>query len=271
MRGYETMIVVFIDILGSKNITSFEEKYKIHDIFHNTIKQSNELQSSEAKSRTIYTRKLFSFSDCAFIIYKHKDEIEDSQKDIIKLAQTALLNTSILTIELLLNGYLIRGGATLGDAYFDNLSFFGPAINDSYILESKHADTPRVLISNELGEMVYDFEVKTYQALYNPLNPIYKILPKKTYNPTIVQKYESNYILNYCYILEDSGSFSSPRLNEISFNYFKSTVLASIEEKISGSRDEKILKKLNWIKNYITASRLAIDPDTGGSPVTVTV
>ncbi|WHZ39123.1 hypothetical protein QNM34_13750 [Rahnella bonaserana] len=128
MKQYENMVVIFLDILGSKEMSSFEEKYKIHRIFHESVKTSQDLQDTEEKDHVAYTRKLFSFSDCAyFFFYKYKPNIDESRKDINKLFQVALFNTSLMTLRLLNEGYLIRGGVTYGSAYFDELSFFRPS------------------------------------------------------------------------------------------------------------------------------------------------
>lgn len=80
MKQYENMVVIFLDILGSKEMSSFEEKYKIHRIFHESVKTSQDLQDTEEKDHVAYTRKLFSFSDCAYIFYKYKPNIDDVQE-----------------------------------------------------------------------------------------------------------------------------------------------------------------------------------------------
>lgn len=141
-------------------MSSFEEKYKIHRIFHESVKTSQELQDTEGKGHVAYTRKLFSFSDCAYIFYKYKPNIDEPRKDINKLLQVALFNTSLMTLRLLNEGYLIRGGVTYGSAYFDDLSFFGPAVEVAYFLESKEAKTPRIIIDPAFGESVFIHEKK---------------------------------------------------------------------------------------------------------------
>lgn len=55
------MIVIFLDILGSREMSSFEEKYKIHRIFHESVKQSQDLQGTKEKEHVAYTRKLLVF------------------------------------------------------------------------------------------------------------------------------------------------------------------------------------------------------------------
>ena len=68
-KGFHKAIVIFIDILGSRSRNSFEELYEINELFHtvllNNAKQNHKL---DRLKRHIYT-----FSDCAYIIYDEKE------------------------------------------------------------------------------------------------------------------------------------------------------------------------------------------------------
>ncbi len=61
-------------------------------------------------------------------------------------------NTSVSLLRFLNAGYLVRGGVTFGKAYFDELGFFGPAVEEAFRLESKHANVPIVALDSKLGE-----------------------------------------------------------------------------------------------------------------------
>lgn len=262
MKKYEDTIVIFLDILGSREMNSFEEKYKIHRIFHESVKQSQDLQDGEGREHVAYTRKLFSFSDCAYIFYKYKSDIEDSRKDLNKLFQVALLNTSLMTLRLLNEGYLIRGGVTYGSAYFDELSFFGPAVDDAYLLESKKAATPRILIDPNFGEKILLHEKKVYDKVFGSSSPNYNFLPKRTYIPTIVMPDEADFILNKVYILEMEGSIDLGNIS-ISHHGMKESILTNISAKIERYKsDAKITEKLKWMKNYIESSTLSLESES---------
>lgn len=70
--GYKKVLVIFIDILGSQNRQNFDELYKINSKFHDEL-ESN--QSMDMK-HTVYERYITSFSDCAYIIYHYKKDLE---------------------------------------------------------------------------------------------------------------------------------------------------------------------------------------------------
>ena len=262
MKQYEDMIVIFLDVLGSREMSSFEEKYKIHRIFHESVKKSQDLQDSEGKEHVAYTRKLFSFSDCAYIFYKYKSDTVDSRKDLNKLFQVALFNTSLMTLQLLNEGYLIRGGVTYGNAYYDELSFFGPAVEDAYLLESKKAVTPRILIAPNFGEKILSHERKVYDQVFGPTSPHYNFLPKRSYIPTIVIPDETDFILNKVYILEMEGSIDLGNIS-ISHHGMKESILANILAKLKRYKsDAKITEKLKWMKKYIESSKLSLESES---------
>ena len=154
MIEYQKMVVIFVDLLGTKNNEKFEDKYLIHRLFH------SEARSNEERNlgHVIYNRKVFSFSDCAYFFYYYKEGIEEHRKNDMKLLQVAMHNTSISLLRILNAGYLVRGGITFGDAYFDELGFFGPAVEEAYGLESNYADVPILAINSELGKKYCTWE-----------------------------------------------------------------------------------------------------------------
>ena len=253
------MVVIFLDILGSKEMSSFEEKHKIHRIFHGSVKQSQDLQESKGKEHVTYTRRLFGFSDCAYIFYKYKPNIDESRKNLNRLFQVALSNTSLMTLQLLNEGYLIRGGATYGSAYFDELGFFGPAVEDAYLLESRKAVTPRILIDQKFGENVLIHEKIIYDEVYGTSSPHHNLLPKRSYIPTIVMQDGDDFILNKLYILEMEGGISLGDI-AISHDELKANMATNISVKMERYKsDTKITEKLKWMKNYIESSRLSLE------------
>lgn len=52
--------------------------------------------------------------------------------------------------KLMMAGLPVRGGAALGEVYHENGIIFGPAMVEAYDLESKLAQTPRVILSKRL-------------------------------------------------------------------------------------------------------------------------
>ena len=132
MDAYQKMAVIFIDLLGTKNNKNFEDKFLIHRIFHGEA-LANEKRNMQ---HVIYERKVYSFSDCAYIFYYYKPGIEEHRKNDMNLVYIAMYNTSLSLLRIMNAGYLVRGGIAFGDAYFDELGFFGPAVEEAYGLES---------------------------------------------------------------------------------------------------------------------------------------
>lgn len=77
MDAYQKMAVIFIDLLGTKNNKKFEDKLLIHRIFHEEA-LANEKRNMQ---HVIYERKVYSFSDCAYIFYYYKPGIEECRKN----------------------------------------------------------------------------------------------------------------------------------------------------------------------------------------------
>jgi hypothetical protein len=257
-QNYEQTVAIFIDILGSKEITGFEEKHKIHKIFHESILESQKRQETKDKDHVIYTRKLFSFSDCAFFFYRYKPEVQNNRKDINKLLQVALFNSAHITLELLNEGYILRGGITCGDVYFDDMSFFGPAVDRAYEIESKEAITPRILIDSKFGADLFKHETKIYSEVFGESNPNYHFMPKRSFIPTIAMKDGNDYILNTLYILEMENSIALGK-TIITHNNLTNNLLIKIDSQIPNYPwNHKVRPKLEWMKEYLKTSKVSL-------------
>ena len=87
-KKFSQYLVIFVDILGSQNKTDFEEMYHINKIFHEEFEKNQ----NKDMEHTVYFRKIYTFSDCAYIFYKFKDEISNERKNLSKLFTVALCN-----------------------------------------------------------------------------------------------------------------------------------------------------------------------------------
>jgi hypothetical protein len=163
--GYQQGIVYFIDILGSKNINDFDKKYTINSIFHNILEKNQSM--NQLLNHTIYERRIYVFSDCAYIIYHYKENTPENKKEILNLFRTSLYNTSFVILELLKNHVLCRGGVSIGDVYFekDRNLIFGPAIEQAYFFESKIAKYPRIIINEAWAKKYLEMEQNYYESM----------------------------------------------------------------------------------------------------------
>ena len=67
MKTYEKMVVIFVDLLGTKNNKKYDDNLFIHRLFHSEVK-ANENRKHE---HVIYDRNVYIFSDCAYFFYHY--------------------------------------------------------------------------------------------------------------------------------------------------------------------------------------------------------
>lgn len=191
----------------------------------------------------------------------------------MKLIQIAMSNTAISLLRILNAGYLVRGGITFGDAYFDELGFFGPAVEEAYGIESSYADVPMIALSPQLGKKFYEWEeAETSMEIVNLL---------MTSRPMLVEKESNKYFLNIFYQLEDFSTelvLENDRveLDEIKRNIYR--VILRDKEKykdIQAAKEERkatIYEKLDWFEKYLQTkhNRMNLDIISGAYSGVVT-
>lgn len=146
---FEKALVIFIDILGSQSRKSFNEQYKINSLFHNELLENK----NNNKDYLAYQRHIYTFSDCAYIIYDYKDKSTDHLGELFNVAFS---NCEMLFMKLLSHEIIFRGGTAFGDVFYENDKnmFFGEAINRAYQYESTVAKYPRIVVDNYIANEV---------------------------------------------------------------------------------------------------------------------
>lgn len=263
MNSYQKMVVIFVDLLGTKNNEMFEDKFLIHRLFHSEARVNEERNLKHV----IYERKVYSFSDCAYFFYYYKEGIDESRKDDMKLLQIAMYNTSLSLLRIFNAGYLVRGGITFGDAYFDELGFFGPAVEEAYRLESGYADVPMIALSPLLGKSFYIWEEsQTSMEIVNLF---------MTSRAMLVERENDKYFLNIFYQLEAYTSSLSLESDSVGIDEIKQILFKVIsrdkdryKDKHESRKENKstIYEKLDWMEKYLKSkhNRLNSDMFSGG-------
>ncbi|MFD7909070.1 hypothetical protein ACFV4G_43405 [Kitasatospora sp. NPDC059747] len=267
--GYSKMVVIFLDVLGSKNMKDFDIKFKIHNLFHGSIQDSQRRQSSNDLSHVAYDRKLFSFSDCAFIFYFYKEGVSESRKDANKLMSVALYNTSLLITKIMSEGFYVRGGATYGDAFIDDVSFFGPAVDCAYYVESKLAQMPRLLIDPEIGSKQYEYETEVYARP----QILQSLSRTKKRISTVVMREGSDYYLNALYHLEMEGTLMYEG-EMLALDSVKSSLIQAINKDIEIHNEKEFPReflKLSWLKKYTENASCCLKEDVCSYSETVRI
>ena len=261
---YDRIIAIFIDLLGTKNNREFKNKYHIHRLFHEEAKKNEERNPEYTK----FDRKVYSFSDCAYFFYFFRDGEVHSRCDEMKMLQVAMYNTSISILRILNDGYLVRGGVALGDAFIDELGFFGPAVEEAYKLESEYADVPMIALSPELGKEYHDFE----ESVTDKKSVEFLMVNK----PELVERdHESGkYYLNYFYQLEAFSPNLHIDTSIINIDVLKKAAMCVIDRdkvKYKSNNDKHknesqpskstIYEKLEWMEKYLLGRYNKLRPD----------
>ena len=257
LKGYSKALVIFVDILGSKNRTSFDELYEINDTFHSVLLDNKTLD----KDRTVYKRTIHTFSDCAYIIYDFKANVPEEKKDLGKLFEVALCNCEPLFIKFLDRGFIFRGGIAYGDVYYEGERslLFGSAINAAYKLENEIAQYPRIVVENFVAETILVHWNKTVEEMDNPQIDYEKTIyygignPKRQQGCVIRQDYDSIYMMHYLNSIETKQSNLSfiNKMNE----EFTEACLSFCKQQIDvNNTNPRVVQKYGWLINYILSS-----------------
>lgn len=165
--NYENRVTVFIDILGFKDLLSQtvnkkneDNTDKIEEIFsaYQTIRDVWDLDVPEthySKSVPRNSKKITTFSDCLVISFKatERSEIFHTLNEI-----------KWMIMRLIYKGILCRGAITYGKLIHTDEVLFGPALAEAYILESKAALYPRVILHKDIIDLAVKYKSKTHNS-----------------------------------------------------------------------------------------------------------
>lgn len=147
---YETRLVAFIDILGwteaVKAMPSNVEQVQKLGLVLNTIRaqaqQCEWMKENGGDCGWPGDLQITQFSDCLTI---------STQCD--NAGKSQLISTlGVLSLNLLHQGFLLRGGITVGELYHQESMLFGPAFLKAYELESRQAIYPRIILDPILSK-----------------------------------------------------------------------------------------------------------------------
>lgn len=252
LSKYHKSLVIFIDILETKDNNNFDSLFKVNKLFRKLTKEQEEQDNKEHNLHRIYKRTIFSFSDCAYIIYDYKDGIEENRKNDTTLSWVALYNTVYMLQELIKDGYVFRGGITFGDVYYDKNEniVFGPAIVEAYELESKYAKNPRVLIQDNLATKILKYHNDIKDKLKSKKNICPGISSINGDNGEIINKdfEDSKYYINY---------FNNIDCDKEKLKKF---ILGQLK-RAKNKNSIKLMKKYFWLSEYYKNEVIGIEKD----------
>lgn len=159
---YEHRVVAFVDFLGFKNLIRQSAKdpnllASIYNALDVTIDEAAHVYIQELgldKTPNDFDDRLHTFSD--FIVMSVRDDIHEIGLMVHFLHRKCR--------QLLSLGFACRGGVADGLLLHQNpekdgsgQKVFGPAFIDAYLLESEHANYPRIIFSNEVRKKIYAY------------------------------------------------------------------------------------------------------------------
>jgi len=260
--SFQTAVVIYLDVLGTKDRQLFQDKLKIHQLFHKEVISNENRQL--ALPNVIYNRSVKSFSDCAIFIYTYKSEIEAVRKNDCNLLYISLYNTSISILSILRSGFLIRGGACIGDTFIDDLGFFGPAVEEAYHLESEVACYPRIVLPRNIGRNISEWEAS--QEIDETASTFYSRIPR-----LVLLDHDGMYYLNIFYALEQSGKIHIGS-DLLELDAIKAIIFNMLSnEEISNQGNEHKLRKIYWMNQFTLNAQSALKPDLMSRPISIVI
>lgn len=255
-KNYHKALVIFIDILGSQSEKNFSDIYEINDTFHDELLKNGQYNLPHVA----YQRKIFTFSDCAYIIYEFKDGIEEERKNLGALFEVALCNCEQIFIKFLNKKVVSRGGVSYGDVYYENNRnlLFGPAINQAYQLESNVAIYPRIAVEPFVAEKLLEHWYKVVIEIENPKTEkekqIYDLLGnvKLTQGCIIKKDFDGVYMVNYLNSIETNFDNIS-LIHKTNAELINSIIMLCDEQIEKNKSKPNIVQKYNWLLNYINS------------------
>lgn len=136
--AYEDRIILFIDFLAFKEIVDETESDReaLRRLLH-----AMDALAEIGRDTSIQSQRVSQFSDSIVVSYRI-DEVSGVFWLLMEMAWAV--------IDLANRGYLLRGAVTFGPLFHSEHHVVGPAMVKAYLMESKQAKYPRVIIDPAL-------------------------------------------------------------------------------------------------------------------------
>ena len=140
---YERRLTLFVDFLGFKEHVALTEKDPDH--LPRVIRAMDRIAAIGRDDKAFHKSQVVTqFSDCVVVSYG-----VDEESGVFWL----LNEIAFCVIDLVEEGFLVRGAVTVGDLHHTKTHVVGPAMVEAYLLESKVAKFPRILIEDKVLEV----------------------------------------------------------------------------------------------------------------------
>ncbi|MCL4322678.1 MAG: hypothetical protein M1273_08745 [Deltaproteobacteria bacterium] len=236
-KEYDFAIIIFLDILGFKDIINKGKKPEEIEKYLEPFKDMQLYLSEIIDIKFNHPLKSYYFSDLLVISVpmgktneKFLENLNDDERGDVRLELSVILEFLYMFLLPHVAKYnvLIRGSITIGEIYLDinEKEVFGKGLIRAYELEKDFAIYPRVVIDPEVSSKLYKFDVESAQKMQDLvsiddgiwfidyLNPkqLLKFLKSKKIKKLALEPLGYQ---NYCEVLKDHRELIMSNLGDI--------------------------------------------------------
>jgi hypothetical protein len=233
---YERRVVIFYDVLGWRDhiLRADHDLTRIGDLRRLILQHVRTM-----RLRTTWNIKVSTFSDNVVVT-----------QPICAETVTLIAHMAIAQIASAINGFLLRGGITIGEVVHDDEAVFGPGLNRAYELESVVARFPRFVIdskiADELGNLG-DLPIREEGVIF--LDP---------FRLEFIEYLKQGRLAVAPDELREAGlPFPTNRLSDVPNDKVLASILDSLKPQIRAPISEEAWEKIAWLYDRL-ASQLGV-------------
>ena len=237
--SFEERAVAFVDVLGFKTIVAnavtdaaaMKQLQSLVDLLSGAVPTLDATVATSVPKHLIPRHNYI--SDCIIL----SAPLSDSTVTNYNGLEILVMRVIQLTHHFLNEGYLLRGGLTVGQVWHTDTNIVGPAYQDAYLLESK-GDNPCVVLSPTAEAMWKSRLGNGSRMCIRNAHPERCFCAKKK-APLIVNGLHDFYIPQ------------NTQHGEIERRYEKYSLI--VEQRIASALPRSAKKKWRWFKQYLAA------------------
>ena len=256
---YENKYVVFIDILGFKDLIAKKSSSEISEILdyflpinlEEFIKHSFASEEIANEEFDFTNLRITNFSDCLVISFGDTECPSMNEITAYNVIE-AIANISMVLVRD--HEVHLRGGMTFGKIHHSETKVYGPALNRAYEIESKFSEYPRFLIKDldlpDIGALGLE---KIHELIKETTVKNDKFLELNIANSIYYTKVTRDSFNDYIRSFRDKNNLSTDsELKKVKSSCKK--LLSEIEKDPSFYQKESLLKV--WKKHKWIADKL---------------
>ncbi len=229
---YRRSIFTFLDVLGFRELVRTKTAEEIRELLTKLQKHTKPDDLTAEKLE----KQFQTFSDCT--VRAVPLDSRSNKKHPTGILFSELLNLVHAQYRLLVDGYFMRGGVTIGDICFEGSMVFGPAMVKAYGLESEFAVYPRIVIDPEV------FVAHENEPLLR--NDIHDVATEHDYFRTLVRKdTDGIYFIDYL-----RGMMTEFDEEGMEFDFFALHKGRILESAAKHKELNKVTAKYLWLATY---------------------